>query len=83
MSTINKNIISKIFAIGFAENIFKLLPKNTHEYDLLMPIEELEKLCEDNNFNIIDVTGLKYNPLFKNFNFSNIQLINYISAIEN
>ena len=48
-----------------------------------MPIEELEKLCEDNNFNIIDVTGLKYNPLFKNFNFSNIQLINYISAIEN
>jgi 2-polyprenyl-6-hydroxyphenyl methylase/3-demethylubiquinone-9 3-methyltransferase len=83
MSTINKNIISKIFAIGLAENIFKLLPKNTHEYDLLMPIEELEKLCEDNNFNIIDVTGLKYNPLFKNFNFSNIQLINYISAIEN
>ena len=48
-----------------------------------MPIEELEKLCEDSNFSIIDVTGLKYNPLFKNFNFSNIQLINYISAIEN
>jgi len=83
MSTINKNIISKIFAIGLAENIFKLLPKNTHKYDLLMPIEELEKLCGDNNLSIIDVTGLKYNPLFKNFNFSNFQSVNYISAIEN
>ena len=48
-----------------------------------MPIEELEKLCGDNNLSIIDVTGLKYNPLFKNFNFSSFQSLNYISAIEN
>ena len=83
MSTINQNPISKLFAIKLAENIFKFLPKKTHKYNLLLPINKLESLCNKNKLSIINISGLKYNPLFKNFNFSNNQLINYITAIEN
>lgn len=83
MSTINQNPVSKLFAIKLAEDILKILPKKTHEYNLLLPINKLENLCNDNKLSIIDITGLRYNPLFKNFNFSNNQLINYITAIEN
>ena len=83
MSTINQNPVSKLFAIKLAEDILKILPKKTHEYNLLLPINKLESLCNYNKLSIIDITGLRYNPLFKNFNFSNNQLINYITAIEN
>lgn len=83
MSTINQNPVSKLFAIKLAEDILKILPKKTHEYNLLLPINKLESLCNDNKLSIIDIIGLRYNPLFKNFNFSNNQLINYITAIEN
>ena len=83
MSTINQNPVSKLFAIKLAEDILKILPKKTHEYNLLLPINKLESLCNNNKLSIIDITGLRYNPLFKNFNFSNNQLINYITAIEN
>lgn len=83
MSTINQNPVSKLFAIKLAEDILKILPKKTHEYNLLLPINKLESLCNNNKLSIIDITGLKYNPLFKNFNFSNNQLVNYITAIEN
>jgi len=83
MSTINQNPVSKLFAIKLAEDILKIPPKKTHEYNLLLPINKLENLCNDNKLSIIDITGLRYNPLFKNFNFSNNQLVNYITAIEN
>ena len=83
MSTINQNPVSKLFAIKLAEDILKILPKKTHEYNLLLPINKLESLCNNNKLSIIDITGLRYNPLFKNFNFSNNQLVNYITAIEN
>lgn len=83
MSTINQNPVSKLFAIKLAEDILKILPKKTHEYNLLLPINKLESLCKDNKLSIIDITGLRYNPIFKNFNFTNNQLVNYITAIEN
>jgi len=83
MSTINQNPVSKLFAIKLAEDILKILPKKTHEYNLLLPINKLESLCKDNRLSIIDITGLIYNPIFKNFNFTNNQLVNYITAIEN
>ena len=70
MSTINQNPVSKLFAIKLAEDILKILPKKTHEYNLLLPINKLESLCNNNKLSIIDITGLRYNPLFKNFNFS-------------
>ena len=36
LSTINRNIVSNILAIKFAENILKWVPKNTHDYKKLI-----------------------------------------------
>lgn len=63
ISTINKNIFSKIFAIYIAENILKWIPKNTHHYEKFIRPEELINHLNKNNFNIIDITGLIFNPI--------------------
>tara|TARA_X000000368_G_C23047844_1_gene719945 strand:- start:1537 stop:2190 length:654 start_codon:yes stop_codon:yes gene_type:complete len=83
ISTINKNWLSKKLIIDFAENFFGILPKKTHDYNLFFHTSKLKEACNKNKFKIIDLTGLVYNPLLKNFNFVNSDLVNYISTIEN
>ena len=78
VSTINRNIISNIFAIKFAENILEWVPKNTHSYNKLITPEELEKVLINENFSIIDFSGLVYNPITQEWKLSKYnKLINY------
>ena len=83
ISTINKNIISKFFVIDVAEKYFKLLPKNTHEDKYFLKPTEIQNLANNNKLQIIDVTGMTYNPLFKNFKLSKIDLVNYFVSLRN
>lgn len=83
LSTINRNYLSKILLINVAENFLKIVPKKTHDHELFLKIEELKEFCIKYNLNIKDITGLSYNPLFKNFRFTKNQLVNYITIIEN
>tara|TARA_B100000787_G_C16153439_1_gene277729 strand:- start:537 stop:1190 length:654 start_codon:yes stop_codon:yes gene_type:complete len=83
LSTINRNYLSRFITINIAENIFNLLPKKTHNYDDFLTVEELKKYSIINGLNLTDVSGIKYNPLFKVFNFTNTTLVNYISTLEN
>ncbi len=48
ISTLNKNPISKFLSINLAENIFNLLPKNTHDPKLFITPTELEYLAKMN-----------------------------------
>jgi len=78
LSTINRNIVSKILAIKFAENILKWVPKNTHDYNKLITPEELEKVLIKENFSILDFSGLVFNPLDREWRLSkDIKLVNY------
>jgi len=70
ISTINRNILSKIFAIDVAENLLKWIPKNTHEYEKFIKPEELEEVLKFEKFKIIDFTGLVFNPIMKNWKLS-------------
>tara|TARA_Y100000741_G_C18200885_1_gene537528 strand:+ start:66 stop:800 length:735 start_codon:yes stop_codon:yes gene_type:complete len=63
ISTINRNIYSKIFAIYFAENILSWVPKNTHNYKKLIKPEELKKNLLNNNFEILNKSGLLFSPM--------------------
>ena len=63
ISTINRNIMSKIFAIFVAENILKFVPKKTHDYHKLIKPKELSSLLIENGFDILDITGLVFNPI--------------------
>ena len=58
ISTINRNIISKIFAIDVAENLLNWIPKETHDYNKLVKPEELINILEKENFYIKNISGL-------------------------
>ena len=83
ISTINKNIISKFFVIDVAEKYLKLLPKNTHDDKYFLKPSEIQNLANNNKLHLIDVSGMTYNPFFKNFNLSKIDLVNYFVSLRN
>ena len=72
-STINRTIHSKIFAIILAEKILKWIPKNTHDYTKLVKPKELISFLNKSNMEIIDTTGLVFNPLLREW-FLNKQM---------
>ena len=63
ISTINRNIYSKFFAIFIAEEILRWVPKKTHKYNKLIKPNELTYVLKKNKFDILDITGLTYKPI--------------------
>jgi len=78
ISSINKTSLSKIFAIFVAENILKWIPKNTHDYNKFIRPNELSYILSKNKFNILDTTGMNFNPFSRQWKLNkNIYPINY------
>ena len=82
VSTLNKNLLSKYLAIDIAENILKLLPKKTHEYDLFLSPTQLQTLSQKYKLSLLNIEGLQYNPIIKSFNLSKVDLVNYIGVLK-
>ncbi len=82
VSTLNKNLLSKYLAIDIAENILKLLPKKTHEYDLFLSPTQLQTLSQKYKLSLLNIEGLQYNPIIKSFKLSKGDLVNYICALK-
>ena len=82
-STINRNILSNLFAIFIAEDILKLIPKNTHQYNKLVKPEELTSFLKKNNMKILDISGLFFNPLFREWTINKkMDQINYFCVAQ-
>ena len=77
ISTINRNLLSKIFAINIAENILHWIPKGTHDYNKLIKPEELKKILLKEKFNFNNIKGLVFNPLNREWKLSKNYMINY------
>ena len=82
VSTLNKNLISKYLAIDIAENLLKLLPKKTHNFNLFLSPSELQTISGKYNIDLLDIEGIKYNPVFKSFKLSKIELVNYFGTLK-
>ena len=82
VSTLNKNLISKYFAIDIAENLLKLLPKKTHDFDLFLSPSKLQTIGRKYNLNLVNVKGIQYNPILKSFKLSKIDLVNYFGTLK-
>ena len=65
ISTINRNLLSKLFAISIAENILKWIPKGTHDYYKLIKPEELKKTLTQENFHFKNIKGLVFDVVEK------------------
>ncbi len=77
ISTINRNLLSKLFAINIAENILHWIPKGTHDYNKLIKPEELKKILLKENFNFNNIKGLVFNPLNREWKLSKNYMVNY------
>ena len=82
ISTLNKNLLSKYLAIDIAENILKLLPKKTHDFNLFLSPSKLQSISQKYNLNLMDIEGIQYNPIFKSFKLSKFNLVNYFGTLK-
>ena len=83
ISTINKNFLSNLFAIQFAENLLKWVPKNTHHYNKLIKPENLKITILENKMLFLNLVGLNYNPIFRQWKLSDKSYsINYFCTAE-
>ena len=77
MSTINRNLFSKLLAIDLAENFLKWIPNNTHTYHKFIKPEELDYILKKNSFKNINFQGLEYQALKNKWQLSNNTRVNY------
>ena len=77
ISTINRNLLSKLFAINIAENILHWVPIGTHDYNKLIKPEELKKTLSKEDFHFTDIKGLVFDPLNREWKLSKNYMINY------
>tara|TARA_B100000614_G_scaffold262414_1_gene295782 strand:+ start:218 stop:910 length:693 start_codon:yes stop_codon:yes gene_type:complete len=76
-STINRNLLSFIFAKVLAEYVFKMVPENTHTYDKFVKPSELNRMLVKNSFETDNIAGIKFNPINQSFSISEFNKINY------
>jgi len=77
-STLNRNIKSYLFAILGAEYLLKLIPKNTHDFVKFIRPSELNTWARNGGLRIIEMIGLGYNPLTKQYFLSEDISVNYL-----
>ena len=82
ISTLNKNLLSKYLAIDIAENLLKLLPKKTHDFNLFLSPSKLQSISQKYNLKLMDIEGMQYNPIFKSFKLSKFDLVNYFGTLK-
>ena len=76
-STINRNLKSFLLAIVGAEHVLGMLPRGTHEYEKLIRPSELATWCREAGLQLLDITGLHYNPLTRSFRLGGNVDVNY------
>ena len=76
-STINRNLKSFLMAIVGAEHVLGMLPKGTHEYEKLIRPSELATWCRNAGLQVLDVTGMHFNPLTGSFRLGGNVDVNY------
>lgn len=80
MSTLNRNLKSYLFAILGAEYVLKLLPKGTHDYAKFIKPSELDTWASAAGLELLDLTGITYNPLRSTYSLTDDVSVNYLAC---
>jgi 2-polyprenyl-6-hydroxyphenyl methylase/3-demethylubiquinone-9 3-methyltransferase len=78
-STINRNPKSFLLAIVAAEHLLRMVPRGTHEYLKLVRPSELAAWCRETGLAVLDLTGLHFNPLFREYSLGPNVDVNYFA----
>lgn len=76
-STLNRNPKSFLLAIVAAEYLLGLLPRGTHEYLKLVRPSELARWCRLSGLEVLELTGLHFNPATKSYRLGGNVDVNY------
>ena len=79
-STINRNPKAFALAIVGAEYILNMLPRGTHEYRKFIKPSELAAVVRKNHLEVIDTTGMTYNPITRHYKLGRDTDVNYLMA---
>tara|TARA_R110000764_G_scaffold34761_2_gene77522 strand:+ start:2756 stop:3463 length:708 start_codon:yes stop_codon:yes gene_type:complete len=77
-STINRNPKSFLFAIIGAEYVLRMLPRGTHEFAKFIRPAELGAWSREAGLNLLDMTGLTFNPITKTYKLEGNVDVNYM-----
>lgn len=77
LSTVNRNPKSYLLAVLGAEYLLKLIPRGTHDYSRFIKPGELSRLCRDAGLEVLEIVGLRYNPLTRECAMSPDTGVNY------
>ena len=78
LSTINRNPKAYLLAVVGAEYVFNLLPRGTHDYTRFLKPAELARLCRDAGLEVLEITGLRYNPIKRDASIGADTDVNYL-----
>lgn len=79
VSTLNRKPIAFAVAIIGAEYIARVLPRGTHEYLKFIRPSELARWGRAAGLELMDLTGITYNPLTRAFRLSPNTDVNYLA----
>lgn len=82
ISTLNRTPAAFAIAIVGAEYLANLLPKGTHDYQKFIKPSELASWCRAEGFNVVDISGLAYNPLSRKAWVNDRTDINYLMTVQ-
>ncbi|MGI9329863.1 MAG: bifunctional 2-polyprenyl-6-hydroxyphenol methylase/3-demethylubiquinol 3-O-methyltransferase UbiG [Gammaproteobacteria bacterium] len=79
LSTLNRT--PKAFALGIVagEYLLQLLPRGTHRYERFIKPSELADWARPAGLELMDLTGMTYRPLGKQFELSQDVSVNYLA----
>ncbi len=85
ISTINRNFISYFFTIFIAENLLKLVPKGTHDWNYYLKPAEIIKIAKNSNLRLDKLVGLFPLPSIGSLKWIRIKNYksNYILSLTN
>ena len=77
-STLNRNAKSYLHAVIGAEYVLGLLPRGTHDYAKFIKPSELTRMARNAGLNVVDLTGMTYNPVSKQYKLVTDTSVNYM-----
>lgn len=77
-STLNRNAKSYLQAVIGAEYLLGLLPRGTHDYAKFIKPSELTRMARNAGLNVVDLTGMTYNPISKQYKLIGDTSVNYM-----
>lgn len=80
LSTINRNPKAWLFAVVGGEYLLRLLPKGTHDYTRFIRPSEMEAWARAAGLQLVDLTGMSYNPFTQEYRLGNDVSVNYLAC---